>query len=205
MLHCSPYQCTFILPYIRYQVRRTQVKARNIPSFCVLFSLYHFSSVCDARADKMKLQRLRVRKKAAISNIYLKISNWFLFFDMMKWVLMSVLIPVATPFKIFGFDFNRLTNLRHQTKPSYRPPPPSIQQTYQQPEVAPSYLEHTTLRYYDRQYYETEHTDQQPQINEVQQYETSTHGRPRYVPSSQENPYNTYQQVLVRKHLYLAS
>ena len=140
--------------------------------------------------------------KAAIFNVYHQIFNWPLLFDMVKWVLMSVLIPVATPFKIFGFDFNRLTNLRHQTKPSYRPPPPSIQQTYQQPEVAPSYLEHTTLRYYDRQYYETEQNNQQPQINEVQQYETSTHGRPRYVPSSQENPYNTYQQVLVSKHLY---
>ena len=42
---------------------------------------------------------------------------------------------------------------------------------------------------------------QQPQfINEVQpQYFETTTIRPSYVPSSQENPYSTYQEVVVSK------
>ena len=67
----------------------------------------------------------------------------------------------------------------------------------------PSYLEHTTIssQYSQQQqrYYDQGYQVNQPKYNEVQPYETSTPERPRYVPpTSQENPYDTYQQVVVR-------
>ena len=67
----------------------------------------------------------------------------------------------------------------------------------------PSYLQNGSDDEQEQRYDNVQTTyQQQPHfINEVQPqyFETSTTIRPSYVPSSQENPYSTYQEVVVSK------